>query len=142
MTPIVTYSVNCSLEAFQKAMEKHMPGAEFHEVLWCEMRSCDDLVVYSYVSFSWPAKEVGLTKELFFAMAVTALYCDEKEGEFYIEVSLEDDFGRRVVTVFDSWTPSFGKLARANPTLKYDKEAFSKDMAAKLEKIAAIACGG
>lgn len=133
----IRYTVHCSHGAFRKAMEQHMKGAKFHEVAW---RDTDQMDEYSdtYSSFSWPNKRhPELTKDLFFLMACAAMLHDGKRSEFYVEVNVKTEEGEQALSVSDAWLPDYGD-AHA-PELHYRQGSFEKDMAERMEKIAALA---
>lgn len=137
MKALIRYAVHCSHMAFEHAMSLHMKDDKFHEIGWRDTDQMDE-DSGTYSSFSWPNKRhPELTKDLFFLMACAAMLYDGKRSEFYVEVNVKTEEGKQALSVSDAWLPDYGD-ARA-PELYYRQGSFNKDMAERMEKIAALA---
>lgn len=135
----IEYQVDCSHEAFMKAMEHHMPGAKYHEIVWRDTASWgDDEDTFS--SFEWPNKRhPELTKQLFFKMAFTALHND-RQGRFHIIASICGDDGVEMAHILH--TIDMSKKDDGCANLAINREAFNADLADRLARIKDIASEG
>lgn len=135
----ITYTVHCSHEAFQKAMEQHMKGEKFYEIKWRDTDQMDE-DSGTYSSFSWPNKRhPELTKDLFFSMAFSSLHHDGDRGEFFAVVDVMTDDGKRAVTIHDAWIPAWGDEKLHTSRIYWKPEIFSEEMADRLRKISLLA---
>ena len=137
MNVTIEYTVNCSHDAFTKALAKYFPKLKFHEVDWRDTCNLDDDEPDTYSSFCYPNKRhPELTHDLFWKMATTAL---AESNHVWTALYVRID-GEKAFTVTDGWVkdhPSSGE----GPRLRYDEKAFNTEMAERLKKIATLACG-
>jgi len=133
------YTVNCSHDAFQKAMEELGLKEKFHEIAWRSTENMgDDEDQDLYSSFSYPVKAYPeLTHNLFWKMATWCLaFSDHAWTALYVEMFSEGNS----IRISDGWIKDHPDRGEG-PRLRYKENAFSAEMADRLKQIATLALG-